>query len=262
MGGVKMLNPRQIYHFLKTKLSAKLGLQYGLDKKAVICIMNILISAATEAEIAPFIAHLSAGWNAISKNVYQQTNIQVVVLVTGVGIAATTYTLTRALSAVKYDLVLQVGIAGTFDSSLQLGNTVFITTDQWGDLGAEDHDKYLDIFGMGLMDANAYPFSGGKLNNPLSEIHAQIDLPQVSALTVNMVSGNERTIVRLSETYNCTIESMEGAAFHYVCIMEQVPFAQVRSISNYIEPRDRSKWQIGKAVKSLNEWLMGFIENL
>lgn len=224
--------------------------------------MNILISAATEAEIAPFVAYLDTNWNSISNGVYQKENVQVVVLITGVGMVATTYTLTRALSTVKYDLVLQAGIAGTFNKARQLGDVVFITTDQWGDLGAEDHDKYLDIFGVGLIDADSYPFSGGKLNNPLSDIHSGIMLPQVSALTVNMVSGNERTITRLQEVYQCDIESMEGAAFHYVCLMEQVPFAQVRSISNYIEPRDRSKWQIGLAVKNLNNWLTDFLARL
>jgi futalosine hydrolase len=248
--------------FYQNKLSAKLGLQYGLDKKAVICIMNILISAATEAEITPFIAHLSANWNGISKNVYQKGNLQVVVLVTGVGMVGTTYALTKALSAVKYDLVLQAGIAGAFDTSIAIGDTVFITSEQWGDLGAEDRDNYLDVFGMGLQDANAYPYANSKLDTPLTDIHTSIELKQVSGLTVNLVTGKQQTIDRLNKQYNCQVESMEGAAFHYVCLMEQVPFAQVRSISNYVEPRDRSKWQIGKAVNSLNEWLTGFVDKV
>ena len=54
-------------------------------------------------------------------------------------------------------------------------------------------------------------------------------------------------------------ESMEGAALHYVCLMEQVPFAQVRCISNYIEPRNRKAWDIPIAVGNLNEWLVGFV---
>jgi hypothetical protein len=35
MGGIKMLYPRQIYHF--QYLSAKLGLLYGFDKKVLNC---------------------------------------------------------------------------------------------------------------------------------------------------------------------------------------------------------------------------------
>ena len=224
--------------------------------------MNILVTAATEAEIAPFIAHLSAHWTNISKNVFQKNNLQIVLLITGVGMVATTYTLTKALNAVKYDVALQLGIAGTFDKSRVPGETVFITSERWGDLGAQDHENFIDVFELGLTDANSYPYAGRKLDNPLSALHDLIDLPQVKGLTINTVSGNQATINRLAERHNCDVESMEGAAFHYVCLMEQIPFAQVRSISNYIEPRDRSKWQIGKAISSLNEWLIGFIDKL
>jgi futalosine hydrolase len=53
---------------------------------------------------------------------------------------------------------------------------------------------------------------------------------------------------------------MEGAAFHYVCLQEGMPFAQVRSISNYVEPRNRSAWKIKEAVIALNEWVVAFLK--
>ena len=43
------------------------------------------------------------------------------------------------------------------------------------------------------------------------------------------------------------IESMEGAALHYVCLMEKIPFLQIRSISNYIGERDKKKWNMKDA---------------
>jgi futalosine hydrolase len=55
---------------------------------------------------------------------------------------------------------------------------------------------------------------------------------------------------------------MEGAAFHYVCLLEKAPFAQVRAISNYVETRDKSKWQIPTAIQSLNQWAISFLESL
>ena len=55
---------------------------------------------------------------------------------------------------------------------------------------------------------------------------------------------------------------MEGAAFHYVCLKEHVPFAQVRAISNFVTPRDKSQWQMKKAITNLNKWLIKFIEGL
>ena len=58
--------------------------------------MKILIVAATPPEIAPFVA--------------QNHNPSVEVLITGVGITATTFALTRHLLTHTYDLVLQVGV--------------------------------------------------------------------------------------------------------------------------------------------------------
>ena len=58
------------------------------------------------------------------------------------------------------------------------------------------------------------------------------------------------------------VESMEGAALHYVCLMEKIPFLQIRSISNLIGERDKTRWKIKEAMKSLNETLITLIQKL
>ena len=217
--------------------------------------MKLLIVAATEAEIAPLV-------NYLDKYVPLTTGKFVDVLITGVGMVATTYALTRHLQAATYDLVLQAGVGGSFDEGIHLGSLVFVTSERYGDLGAEDHDDHLDIFDMGLLPKDDHPFSGSLLPAPMLPVHNKIKLPRVKGLTVNTVSGSEKTIKRLKETYICDTESMEGAAFHYVCLQEQVPFAQVRAISNYVTPRDRSSWRMNEAIMNLNNWLIEFIETL
>jgi len=212
--------------------------------------MNLLIVAATKEEVKPLPA--SSGGKRCS----------VEVLITGVGMLATAYALIRQLHTNKYDLVLQVGVGGSFDTDIELGSLVFVTSEQYGDLGAEDHDEYLDIFDLGLLDKNIAPYSDAKLLTPMLSIHEKIGLPQVSGLTVNTVSGNSQTIKRRTEKYNATIESMEGAAFHYVCLQEGIAFAQVRAISNYVMPRDKSQWKMKEAIINLNNWLTDFIERL
>jgi futalosine hydrolase len=215
--------------------------------------MNILLVAATEAEIKPFLQRMAG-------DVRLQARIDV--CITGVGMLAATYAIAKALKQHKYDFVLQAGIAGSFDRQVALGDMLFVTSEQLGDMGAEDHDKHLDIFGMGLQDADKVPFTNQRLSTPLSKVHDHIQLPEVAGITVNMVSGNANTIARLTARYGATTESMEGAALHYVCLMEQVPFAQVRCISNYIEPRNRNAWDIPLAVENLNEWLARFVAGL
>jgi futalosine hydrolase len=48
---------------------------------------------------------------------------------------------------------------------------------------------------------------------------------------------------------------MEGAAFHYVCLMKQIPFIQIRSISNKVGERDKRKWKMKHAIERLKEEL-------
>lgn len=221
--------------------------------------MNILLTSATEAEIAPSREYIGRGWNRVSEDIYEYKDHIITICITGAGMATTAYHLTKALLARKYDIALQVGIGGSFDRNINIGDVVFVQTEQFGDLGAEDHDNYINIFDLGLADRNSYPYSGGILTNP-SEFK-NISLPVVNGLTVNTVSGNEHTIKRLVEEYNCQLESMEGAAFHYACLMEKIAFAQVRAISNYIEPRDKSQWQIPLAIKNLNDWIIKFLNS-
>jgi futalosine hydrolase len=240
----------------QTIYGAKLALHNGLDKNVLICSMNILLAAATEAEIAPFTAHLHTNWQQADKRTYAKGQSQVTVCITGVGMMATAYSMALALSGKGYDMAIQAGIAGSFDRKIALGELLYVTDEQLADLGAEDHDGYLDIFELGLLKKDEFPFRAGKLVCPNSEFVNNLGLIGVPALTVNTVSGNEQTIKKLSDKYNSTIESMEGAAFHYACLMQRQPFVQVRSVSNYIEPRDRSKWNIKDAITNLNSWLI------
>jgi len=208
--------------------------------------MKLLVVAATEMEIAPF--RNAAGTRAD-------------ILITGVGMTATTYALTKHLQSNKYDFIIQAGVGGSFDRNIPLGEVVFITSDTYGDLGAEDHEEYIDIFDLGLLGADEGPHAARMLKTPMQAIHDRISLRQESGITVNSVSGNERTITR-RQANNCAIESMEGAAFHYVCLMENVAFAQVRGISNYVTPRDKSQWKMKDAIINLNNWLIDFTAGL
>lgn len=212
--------------------------------------MNMLIVSATYGEVSILKEYLSGGGAALH-NVH--------LLTTGVGPIATTYALTRELGQRQYDLVLQAGVGGSFDKDLPLGAVVHITAERYGDLGAEDHDNYLDIFDMGLIPANEPPHSNGWLVAPEHPFTAAIYLPKVTGLTVSSVSGSQRTIDMRAARYGCQVESMEGAALHYACLQLNVPFAQVRGISNYVIPRDKSQWRMKDAIVNLNQWLIRFV---
>ncbi len=212
--------------------------------------MNVLLLSATDGEVGILKDYLNSG-ATIPHNV--------TLLVGGVGAIATTFSLTRALMQQRYDLVIQAGVGGSFDAEIPLGAVVQVTAERYGDIGAEDHDDYIDIFDMGLIDPDKHPHSNSWLVSPPHSLAESIALNKVTGLTINTVSGNEHTIAMRRSRFGCQVESMEGAAFHYVCLQLGVPFVQIRGISNYVIPRDKSQWRMKDAIINLNNWLIDFL---
>lgn len=212
--------------------------------KSEICIMKILVTAATQEEIAPFLK-----WN---------TNIEV--LICGIGIPSTVYCLTKKLLQVKYDLVIQAGIAGTFSKKIKNGDVVTVEQDVFADIGAEEKKRFKTIFQLGFGDENKFPYRKGCLVNT-SEIFQASDLKKVKAATVNKISGRRKQTKQLKAIFDADIESMEGAAFHFVCLQQNIQFFQLRCISNKVGERDKTKWEIAKAIKNLNQELIKLINS-
>lgn len=224
--------------------------------------MKILVIAATEAEIALSIKHIEAGAAQYKEGVFDYLGHHVSFCITGVGMVATAYKLTQRLCANNYDIVIQAGIAGSFDRNIPLGEVVFVSSDRFGDLGVENGVDFQDVFTVGLIDEQEEPFDNGLLINPVSRDKYHLKLREVDALTVNTVTGSEETVTQKMSLYNCTLETMEGAALHYVCLLEKQEFIQLRAISNYVEKRNRAVWEIDKAINNLNDYLVNIIEKL
>ena len=173
-------------------------------------------------------------------------------IVTGVGGVATAFCLGQLVSKNNYNVWINIGLAGTFNLSTQLGRVIAVSEDCFADLGAEDHDQFLDVFSLGIDDTNRRPFSNGKLfPKPFMDGIFIQHLRKSKAATVNTAHGNATSIANFISSNKVEIESMEGAAFFYAANLLDVPSIQLRAISNYIEPRDRSKWEIKLALENL-----------
>ncbi|MBK7408144.1 MAG: futalosine hydrolase [Saprospirales bacterium] len=224
--------------------------------------MRILIVAATPFEIAPLIQHLEQEpFQQVQPSLFRKGGHEVQLLVTGVGIALTTYHLTRVLAKQSFDLVLNGGIAGSFRRSLKMGAVVQVQSEQFGDLGVEEADgSFTDIFSMGLLDPNFSPFEQGKLIQPLTEPIP--GLQSVSGLTVHRVHGYPASIEACIRRYEVDIETMESAAVFMCCLLSAAPFLAIRSISNYVEARNREAWDIPLAIDQLNQTLITMIDSI
>lgn len=205
--------------------------------------MKILIVAATVQEIEPSLEWL------------QGHGIDT--LVTGVGMLSTVYTLTKKLQSEQYDVVINVGVGGILDQNLRLGEVYRVTQDEVFQFGAEDRNRFIPIEELGF---GRSVFSE-RLPN-IFEDHG-ITIKTAQGITVNAVHGSEDSIRYLRQNYpDNLVESMEGAAVFFVAGREQLPVLQFRSISNYIEPRNRETWEMGLAIRNLHAFLRDFLARI
>ena len=215
--------------------------------------MNLLIVSATEKEN-----------DALEKKFHLvNPSFEVDFLITGVGMTASAYALTKKMSKKKYDLAMNIGLGGTFREEIKIGEVVNVVTDCIADLGAEDGEKFLTLSQMGLLDEDKYPFWNGKLKSEEAGKYVSLSsLKNVKAITVNKVHGHEDSIQRTIRKFHPDVESMEGAAFYYVSMMERVPCIQLRAISNRVEPRNRESWNIELALQNLTQVVSQFMEEV
>ncbi len=205
--------------------------------------MKLLVVAATEFEIAPFILQ-----NTVAD-----------ILITGVGSPACMYALTKRLQQTKYDFAIQAGIAGTFKNSFPLGETFFVKTDAFADLGIYENGRFFTLFDKNFADPNAIPYQNGRLENSLDNA---FNISTANAITVNTVTDNFSQTTMFTKKFDPDIESMEGAAFHYVCIQENIPFIQLRSVSNFVGERIKTNWKMKESIQSLNLHLQKVVDQL
>ena len=220
--------------------------------------MRLLVVAATPAEIAPLAGTLGGSSAGVTFRGHR-----VDLFVTGVGMVATAAGAARALATHRYDAALNLGVCGSFDRTRPLGTVVHVTSDGFPELGVEDGDRFVSAAANGLVDANAAPLTGEVIVNHAPPSWPVLQtLPEVSGVTVNTVHGSEASIAALLERSHPDVESMEGAAFLYACLVAGVPCAQVRAVSNYVERRNRAAWKMGEAIDALNATGLAILEGL
>lgn len=218
--------------------------------------MRILICSATPFEIAPLHDFLTKNWTELEPNFFQENEVVVHLCAAGIGPVETAFFLGKYLTVNELDLVVNAGIAGSFDKKLPLGSVVQVVSERFGDIGVEEADgSFTDVFELGFLEKNELPFVDGKLENPgCAAFHF---LPKKNGLTVSKVHGSEISIQKLLVKYpDAELETMEGAAFFRACLEFEQPFLAVRAVSNFVEKRNRAGWEIGLAIDNLNKVLI------
>jgi futalosine hydrolase len=190
--------------------------------------MKILLVVATEQEII--------------EDKFNDCNI----LITGIGMVNTSIKITKELMQDKYDLVINMGVAGSFYKDYAIGDVVEVLEDNFSELGFENGNDF------------------GHFSDFVTKynVAAKTNLQKVKGITVNTVHGNEKSITEIVNRLNPDVESMEGAAVFKVCNEFFIPCIQIRAISNKVEKRNKEKWNMPLAIRNLNNQVAKIIMKL
>jgi futalosine hydrolase len=216
--------------------------------------VKILLVVATRIEIAPFLKKANPvqvpGRNIMN---CRMGGLEIDILITGIGVLNSVYWLSRELTFQSYDLVLNVGIAGTYNPGLEIGSVVHVTEEILSDPVMGEEGTLVDLFDQGLLDCNQVPFKEGILfNGSPPELPVLKSLPSVRGLTTNVLHTDPEIIHMMKSKYRVEVETMEGATVFYACILQKTAFIEIRSLSNQVGESSRQKWNIPLAVKTLN----------
>lgn len=209
--------------------------------------MKVLIAAATEAEIAPLRFALGD---------------ECTYLVHGVGAVNTAIQLSKALSVNTYDVVIQTGIAGSYHDGFRIGDVACVKADLYADLGIEEKGKLIPFEKLGFIGFLEFPFEEGRLVNHMATEELVSPIKLAVGATVNLVHDNFQRTQLIIDNFSPDVETMEGAAFHQVCMLENQNYFQFRGISNRVGVRDKKEWNISLAIERVSIAVEQFIKKL
>ncbi|HTZ18917.1 MAG TPA: futalosine hydrolase [Dissulfurispiraceae bacterium] len=187
----------------------------------------------------------------------------VVFCLCGIGKTNAAHGVTLLIERFGPSIVYMIGVAGAYPSSgLEIGESVVAEREVYGDEGLMLGTEFKGMAGLGLALADV----GGKRyynEFPLLVPDALKDCRHKGTfVTVSSCTGTLRLGREMEQRYGAICENMEGAAIAHICLLNGVPAAEIRGISNIIgdregKPLDRSA--ILKASENVQEY---FLERL
>lgn len=216
---------------------------------------KILITAPTKRELSFLIEKAQTHDNLA---VIETHEAIFYLLVSGIGSALTAFALGKILSTQHFDKAYQLGIAGSFNPTFPEGTLVKISSDTFADLYLDNQGAPLFLHDAGFGTFDRDPFCKSLLIPNLSPF-ASINLPEATAITVNTATGTDEKRDFWRKHFNPDIESMEGAAFYYACMMENIPCVQIRAVSNKVGVRNTKNWNITLAMQNLTVFFQSLL---
>lgn len=201
----------------------------------------------------------------------------VVLSVSGMGKVNAAHAATRLILDHAPSCIANIGIGGAYPSSgLAVGDIAVAEQEIYGDEGVLLKDGFhgADFIGIPLLKKGGKKFFNTfRPDNVLAEkavraaqlvtcYSSLVTVAKGCFLTVSTCTGTKKRARELEERFGAICENMEGAAIAHVCSLYDVPFIEMRSISNIVQDRDRSRWNIKLAAENCQEAALALIRGL
>jgi futalosine hydrolase len=216
--------------------------------------MRVIITAATDLEIA--------GCAKKASQLFKKSKLKISFHATGIGMLSSGVKLTQLAATLQPDLIIQMGIAGSYIKTEPLGKVWVVNSESIADLGVREKGVFKDLFESQLLKDNEAPFKKRKLINPNIKTFNLLKSNTATAVTINEISTSPKRIKEIIATHNPVLESMEGAALHYVGGLTKTPFIQIRAVSNYVGERNKAKWKLKESIEQLEAYVLTYLATL
>jgi len=199
-------------------------------------------------------------------------NLRIIVTAGGAGKVNAAAITAIMIERFQPQLVINTGCAGAYiGSGLSIGNLVIASEDVLADDGVVVAEGWKNLRYMHLPTVE---HKEGNIYNviPLSRIASEkamlladyygVFIMRGRLATVSTCSGTEQHGAKLLRRWSALAENMEGAAVAQVCLRLGVDCMEIRGISNYVEDRDLSNWDIPRAVEAAQRFILKYLEEI
>ena len=195
---------------------------------------------------------------------------EVLLAQTGIGKVNAACAATLLLERYTPELLINTGCGGAMaGSGLGPGDLAIASVESFPDEGVETPQGWqgLDLIGIPVFQGrgervfNHIPLCGELAAGALAcarELGVRAELGPFH--TVSTCSGTAGRGAELLRRYPGICENMEGGAVAQVALIYGVPFLEVRGISNMVEDRDLSRWDLRRAVGEVQKFLLSYLE--
>ena len=201
-------------------------------------------------------------------------NKEIKIAITGPGIINSAHAITAVIQQDCPKLIIQTGCAGGFKQvGLKIGDICIADKEIDAHLGIEAEDKNC------LPRQLSFPLYKDDKKEIISSYSTDLKLSQKAEdilkkkfcdtlimrgkfITVSTITATDKTAQKYFNAFNCIAENMEGAASAFIALIYNIPFIEIRAISNLCGKRDKGRWDLKTAFEKSGKAVCEIISNI